>query len=476
MHPFEKMVLKNCRANKLVEPRTRLIAGVSGGPDSMAMLYALAALADLLEITIFVAHANHGLRPAESPAEETFVQAQCKSLALDCLTSELEVRSLAKARGLSLEQAARELRYDFFATAAHSLRAKKIAVAHNADDQAEEVLLRLLRGTGSKGLAGMEMIRDNKIIRPLLNIPRTAIMRYLHDKNIPYMLDSSNTDRRYRRNRVRLDLLPELAAEFNPRIKQTLRQTAEILRAENKVLDKITAQAYRQAVIETCDAGGERAIDIDLPYFTCLDTAIKRRIIEKAILVLNRQPGFKQIEAIMRAVVRAPHIIHLAGGLRACRDEPYLRLFFAGGQTGRRQNIIDMEPVRFDLTISGPGCYTIPEINYHVNMIILAGPLALQELHVLDADYLDYDKLSYPLQLRSRRDGDFFRPLGCSGHKRVGKFLSDLKMPMQKRRLVPVLLSANKIAALPGICIAEEFRLTAGTGRSLKITLRSRYK
>ncbi len=471
MHPFEKKILKNCRNHKLVKSGERVVAGVSGGPDSMAMLYALVALSDLLEISIFVAHANHGLRPLESPLEEKFVREQSDLLGLKYQVSLLRVRNLAEDKGLSLEHAARELRYNFFDEVGHLFQTSKIAVAHNADDQAEEVLLRLLRGTGSKGLAGMEMKRVNKVIRPLLNIYRTDIMQYLQDKNIPYMLDSSNMDQRYRRNQVRLDLLPKLAADFNPNIKQVLCQTASILQDENKFLEKITDQAYGQTVIETCDENGEKLLDVILSYFTELDTAIQRRLLEKAILVLNRKPGFKQIESIMAAVVSAPHVIHLAGGLRVFKDGKFLRLSFPAGQTSNRQNFIETECVRFEILIPKTGIYAIPEINSVIEIEFLTSHLPEEQLKTPDADYLDYDKLSFPLKLRNRQNGDCFIPLGCPGRKSVGKFLSDLKMPMCVRRLTPVLLSDENIVALPGIRINDEFQVTANTGKILKVSM-----
>lgn len=484
MHPFEKKILTNCRANNLVEPTETVVAGVSGGPDSMAMLYALAALVDSLGISICVAHVDHGLRPAESAAEESFVREHAASFGLVYQIRQVQVKDFAKAKGLSLEHAARKLRYNFFDEVMLTCQAQKIAVAHNADDQAEEVLLRLLRGTGSKGLAGMEMIRDNKVIRPLLNIPRTAIMQYLHDKNIPYKLDSSNLDRRYRRNKVRLDLLPQLAADFNPKIKQTLCQTAVILRDENRLLEKITGQAYEQVVayygcrtaIETCDEDEEKQVNVALAGFSKLDDAIKRRVLEKVILALDRKPGFKQIEAIMRAVGSSPHVIHLAGGLRVLKDDKYLCLSFPAGQTSKRQNFIDFTPVIFEHLIPEAGIYAIPEINASIELEILAGPLSQEELSMPGVDYLDQDRLSYPLMLRNRQNGDRFRPLGCSGRKNVGKFLSGLKIPLQKRCLIPVLLSAEDIAALPGIRISDEYKVTAKTGNILRVTMRCQDK
>ncbi len=473
MHPFEKKILKNCYENKLFASGDGVVVGVSGGPDSMAMLYALDALADLLEISIFIGHANHGLRSGESAAEENFVGKQAKKLGLNCQVAPLKVRDLARDAGLSIEHAARKLRYEFFAEVRGLYQAEKIAVAHNADDQAEEVLLRLFRGTGVKGLAGMEMNKDNYLIRPLLNITRAEIMAYIGDKNIPYMVDSSNKDRRFRRNKVRLDLLPRLAIDFNPNIKNILRQTATILQDENRVLEGITDNVYRHVVIEDIDESGEVIIKVVLADFRKLDKAIKRRIFERVILALNRKPGFKQIESLLRAVDSTPHEIHLAGGLRVFKEGDFLCLSFPVAGSGKRQNLIDIAMPEFKIFISKPGRYKIPQINRTIVVEIIDGSKGGLELKDSEADYLDNDKLSYPLEIRNKIAGDSFKPLGCSGHKKVGKILSDLKIPGKTRRMIPVLVSEKHIVALPGIRINHDFRVTASTRKVMKLTMQN---
>lgn len=439
----------------------------------MAMLYALAALAGRLNISLAVAHADHGLRPAEAPREKALVREHAGLLGLEYQSSRLPVSEAARERGLSLEHAARELRYIFFNEVATKYRASKIAVAHNADDQAEEVLLRLIRGTGRNGLSGMAMIRDEKVIRPLLTISKDIILQYLRDKDIPYLIDSSNVDRRYTRNKVRLDLLPRLAAEFNPNIKQTLRRTAAILRDEEELLAQIATEAYWRTVSEENDGAGESRIRIDLSLFDQLPAAIKRRVIEKACWRVGRRPGSRQIEALLKTTAAArPHVVHLAAGLRGWREGEVLWLSFPGGQANLRHDFIDFAPAPFSVLIPGPGSYPVPEINLLIEVESLTSQPSPEEIQRGGADYLDAAGLSFPLQVRNREPGDRFHPLGSRGSKKVGDFMTDLKMPAVRRDQVPVLLSGAKIIALLGVRVAHEFRLTKATRKVIKITLR----
>lgn len=195
MHPFEKEILAVIRQEKLLDGGEIVVVGVSGGPDSMALLHVLAALAPLLRIKVIAAHVNHGLRPDEAETEKVLVEQEARCLSVACESVAVDVPAEARKRKISIEHAARDLRYGFFADVAGKYGADRIAVAHTADDQAEEVLLRLIRGTGRTGLAGMRMIRDKTIIRPLLTIAKDTLLAYLADRKIPFSTDSSNLEK-----------------------------------------------------------------------------------------------------------------------------------------------------------------------------------------------------------------------------------------------------------------------------------------
>ena len=190
MHPLEKEILNRIKKDNLIVPGERVVVGVSAGPDSMALMHVLAGLKSELQADLVVVYVDHGLRPDESPLEKKLVVSQAKSLAINCRTAEVNVRERAQQKKISIEHSARDLRYTIFSQIAHEERASKIAVAHTADDQAEEVVLRLIRGTGRTGLSGMKTIRKGLIVRPFLETSKKSLLSYLSIKNITQIVTS----------------------------------------------------------------------------------------------------------------------------------------------------------------------------------------------------------------------------------------------------------------------------------------------
>lgn len=352
MHPLEKKVRQAVAAGELIGPGTGVLVAVSAGPDSMALLHALAALRGapgLPAFSLAAAYVDHGLRPAETGRELELVAAAARRLAIPWRCGRVAVRELAVERGLSLEHAARELRYRFLAETAAELAATCLAVAHTADDQAEELLLRLIRGTARKGLSGMARWRQlgggqamgaaggARLIRPLLAVSKAEVLAYLADRAIAYAEDSSNRDRRFLRNRVRLELLPQLVERFNPNIRETLCHTARVLADEEELLAEAAAAAYRQVVEEVAQDAGEAAeLVLDLPRFQAQPAALRRRLLEQALLALGLQPAGRQIQQLMHGAARPGTgvIAHLAAGVTVRKDG--LRLRFLRGAPGSR--------------------------------------------------------------------------------------------------------------------------------------------
>ncbi len=464
MHPLEKKVLNNCFAHHLLQPGDSLLIGVSGGPDSMALLYIMAALAPRLGITITAAYANHGLRPAETPAEELLTREQAAKLSVNYRTARLPVRERAAEQKISIEHAARDLRYAFFKEIMTEIKAVRLAVAHHADDQAEEVIIRLLRGSGRQGLAGMRMRRD-EVIRPLLTVARQEIIIYLQDRHIESLADSSNSSRQYLRNRVRLDLIPRLIREFNPALKEVLCRTAAILQAEDELLAEMTVKAWRQ----TIQVEGHRLL-INLEAFAGQPLAIKRRLLEKAFWHLKRRPGQRQIESIIHLTAAHPHIIHLGRGLRAWRENGRLIMACPQGETNSRQNLVDLDGPGFEYTISGPGIYQLPALNCQLVVEVTAPP-SIAALRQEGSCFLDYALINFPLSIRNYRPGDCFSPVNGPGSKKVGDFMTDRKIPRSRRRQIPLVLTNGKVAALLNQVIDKDYRITLGTRKSLKLSL-----
>lgn len=347
MHPLEKEILTVVRTEGLVAAGEAVVAGVSGGPDSMALLHVLAALAPTLGIRIIAVYVNHQLRPAEAEKEGCLVEQQTLSLGASFAACRIDVHGEAAKRKISIEHAARELRYDFFGRVAEKFLAGKIAVAHTADDQAEEVLLRLIRGTGRSGLAGMKMMRDGKIIRPLLTTAKERLLAYLAERHIPFLTDSSNLERQYLRNRVRLDLIPYLRG-FNPNISETLRQTAAVLQDEEKVLAALTDASWEQMAVVLPGNAGNRlpVVSIELAAFLALDRALQRRIAEKVFILLQSAPQFKKIEQILYVAAHGETgaRLHFSRGLRMKKGRQHLVFSYPEGKIASRGDLDEDSP------------------------------------------------------------------------------------------------------------------------------------
>ena len=338
MHYLEKKIARLLARENLIAPDELVVAGVSGGPDSLALLHVLHAVGEKL-LAVYV---DHGLRPGETEYEAQLVRQQAEKLTVPWEIGRVDVTGLAKEKKMSIEQAARELRYDFLQKTAEKFQAGKIAVAHTADDQAEELLLRLIRGTGRSGLAGMKFIRDNYLIRPLLTTCKQTLLDYLADKNIPFAEDSSNRDRRYLRNRVRLDLLPELE-KYNSNIRRTLRRTAMILTDEEDLLTRLTDQAW-QEVAQTAGCGDGIEVCLDIAGLLGLHRALQRRILEMVFVRMTAPASFARIDQLLYLAEfgQGGAMLHFAGGLR-CRKKGGLLLFsYPQGRKPQRGNLLNL--------------------------------------------------------------------------------------------------------------------------------------
>ncbi len=473
MHFFVKKVEETIRCEGLLVAGERCVVAVSGGPDSMALLQVLAQLATALDLSLVVAHVDHGLRPEEAEAEARLVQEAAQALGFACECGRVEVAACAREQGLSREHAARNLRYGFLAEVAARHRATKIAVAHTADDQAEEILLRLIRGTGRAGLTGMARLRDGLVIRPFLEIAKEEILRYLAAENIPYCLDSSNRERIYLRNRIRLDLLPYLQEHFNPNIGNSLRETAAILQGEEELLAGMASQAYAQVVEE--DRGGPAGLTIQLADFSCQPLALRRRILETACWHMDCRPSFRQIAQLLILAETGTEGagLHLARGLRVVKAEGWLSFRYPQGRQAVRGNLsaAGTEEVSFFRALPGPGEYFLEAIGAMVTLRLLDALPEGWEAQASKTLYCDAGKVFFPLVARSFQAGDRFHPLGAPGRKKVGDFFTDQKIPPSQRRRIPLLADQEGIIAILGMRPDQRAGIGPGTRRILSVSL-----
>ena len=270
---LKEEILKTIKDNNLINEGDKIVIGVSGGPDSICLLHLLNNLKDTLKITIYVAHINHSLR--EVADEETkYVQDFCKKIGVECFVKKEDILSLAKQQKKGTEEIGRQVRYNFFDEVLEKTNSNKVATAHNSNDRAETVILNILRGSGISGLKGIEAIRSQKYIRPLINIDRESIEKYCKENNLEPRIDETNKENIYSRNKVRNVIIPYIKKEFNQNIIKTINRLSMVATEENDYLTKITKQEYSN--ISNIEKG---IITLDLKRFNSLELVIKRRLI-----------------------------------------------------------------------------------------------------------------------------------------------------------------------------------------------------
>ena len=266
-------ILKTIKTYNLINKKDKIVIGVSGGPDSICLLHVLNSLKQELEIEICVAHINHMIRKV-ADSETEYVRKFCNDLGIECFIKKVDIIKLAKEEKKGTEETGRKVRYDFFDEVLKKTNSNKIATAHNSNDKAETVILNILRGSGISGLKGIEPIRDNKYIRPLIETDRIEIEKYCRENNLNPKYDESNNENIYNRNKIRNEVIPYIKREFNQNIIKTINRLSNVAAEENEYMQKITKKEYDNISTTKNDI-----IILDLKKFNNLELVIKRRII-----------------------------------------------------------------------------------------------------------------------------------------------------------------------------------------------------
>jgi len=451
---------------RLLRRNDTVIVAVSGGADSLALLHILHDLD--MDLELISAYIDHGLRPGEIEGEKLTVGNCCRALDIRFITRSVKVSDYISREKCSPEEGARILRYNALEKMRLEYNGSAIAVAHTADDQVEEFFLRVIRGSSLKGLSGMRLKRD-LIVRPLLREFKAELIQYLSEKKIPFCNDSSNADRKFLRNRVRLDLLPGLEEEFNPSIKKTVLQNMDILAGDNDFLEESCSAAFKE-YIASDDSAGELIIQADC--ISRCHPAISRRIMEKCFWKMKIKPGYRQIQSLLHFIETAENSreLHLADGVRAVKAGGRIilsRPLKAGQLRGSREELTFRER-----SITEPGRYIIEETGVVLTITITpadrSDPLGKGTL------LLDLDSISFPLLLRPPEKGEQFRPYNAPGKKKISRYLSEKKIDRIRRAGYPVLLSDDEVIALPGLEIAHSVRTTSTTRMIVQIAMETR--
>lgn len=465
---MREKVIRVIKKFNLIEKGDKIVIGVSGGPDSMALLYILNGIKETIGFDIYVAHINHGIRKEEADADEKFVKDISLELCLPFYSTKVNMDEYARENRLTSEEAGRTIRYAFFNKILEDVGGGNIAVAHNKNDQAETLLMRFFRGTGLEGLKGMEYKSAN-IIRPLLDVNREEIEKYCKDNNIAARIDRTNLEPIYGRNRTRLEVIPYIAKNYNKGIIDTLSRTSRLMQMDSEFILNIVEKKYKNIVVDESQNS----------------------------IVLNIDRLKKEHYSIMSRVIRQS-IEKINGSLKGIEEKHINNIIklMEENTTGKSINIINNIVIKTsyeNMIIEKENNYKKFFFEYplhigkavHINELnatIISYTLPISEADIKNTScfikYFDYDKIKYRLCIRNRKDGDRFIPLGMNGSKKLKDFFIDEKIPREERNHIPIIEDNGKIIWVVGYRISEEYKITSNTSKVLVLEykLRDEYK
>ena len=480
---LKNIVEKNIAKYNMFESGDGILVGVSGGADSLSLLHILMVIGRERGWIVAAAHLNHCFRGDEADRDQAHVIQICQEWNIPLLDRKIDVQAIADEKGMSSEEAGREVRYALFDEAMIKFGCNKKAVAQNMDDQAETVLMNLIRGSGTEGLKGMEFVRGN-IYRPLLNIPRAEIEKYCVENSISYVNDSTNFEPIYARNKIRLKLLPYIKKTFNPAITENLFRLSRGASEENDFLEQLGRDIL--AKIRECggnsdsyseldtnsdfEAGNNQEIKIRSNELISLHPAMAKRVLRIAIReVAGDLKGIerKHIDAALKiAGEHTGSACQLPNKIRIKKSYDWLII-----SKERLNDIIDVEK-------NGQKCYHI--LVYGKNILPDGTVVEMEKLELetgkdlkreFMTEYLDFKKLNTQLVARYRMAGDRFTPIGMRGSKKLKDFFIDRKVPKEKRDNFLLICDLNEVVWVTSDVISEKYKLDEDSNEILKIKI-----
>jgi tRNA(Ile)-lysidine synthase len=474
VHSMLEIVSQVLQDECQLEPDRPVVVGVSGGPDSLCTLDVL----DRCGYSVVVAHFNHKLR-LEADAESEVVQRIAEDRKLPFFAGEADVAALAKGRRQSIEEAARDARYRFLFDTAERVTAQAVAAGHSADDQVETLLMHLMRGAGLDGLSSMAFrtlpnawSENIPLVRPLLSVWRTRIMDYCLEQGFQPILDATNLDQTFFRNRIRHELLPNLES-YNPSIREVLWRTAQLLQSDKEFINQAVDSAWDECLV----AEGTAYVVIDPQAASRQPVSVQRHLIRRAIANLRpglRDIGFNAVENVRRYFhyPQPAAEIDLVAGLRLL-SEPG-RIWLAEWEADIPT--CDWPQIgRKEIPFPVPGTIDLPNgwqfTSEKVVLTRVARNQVLENIGPYQA-WIDGRSIQAPLEMRRRREGDRFLPLGMEGHSiKLSDFMINEKLPERARAGWPLVCCGDQIVWVPGYRLAQPFRITETTVEALKLRL-----
>lgn len=456
-------VEQTIRRQSLFLPGDTLVVALSGGADSTALLDLLFQLTGY-KLRLIAAHLNHCLRGVESEADQEFCRGLASRYTIPFEARRIDIESLASEKRLNLEDAGRRARIQFLDEIRVKHGAAAVLLAHHADDQAETVLMRLLRGSGMTGLSGMAYRNGRGYVRPLLDVSRSEIEQYLRERGLEWREDVSNSDTKYLRNRIRHQLLP-LLEEYNPAVRSSLAATAAILGDDEALLGELT----ERAVAESCLMEEGRVI-CSVGQLRILNPALRRRVLRHAFKQLTgtlEGLSLRHIDALCDLIDSDRPNSRLALPQRVAAVRAYDRLSWI--RTG--EGVVRLRPATVretgpELLISEPGNYQLPG----------GGSITVESTAPANfqADsgtaYFDPVRTPFPWLVRTFRPGDRITPFGMKGRKKVKDIFIDRKIPLSERTLIPLLFCGTDLIWIAGVCASELCRIDSPSAATVRVT------
>lgn len=469
---FEDKLAGFIKKSNLFGSADRALLAVSGGADSTALLYALCSLREksIIKTGLFCAHINHLLRGTESDNDEQFAIRQADILKLPITTEKIDVRGFAKRNKLSIETAARQLRIKTLIEIARKNKCSLVATAHQADDNAETVIHNIIRGTGLRGLAGIwpkkEFEKGISFVRPLLCFTRAQITDYLEQRNLKWQTDKTNESLTFRRNYIRHLLLPQLQRNCNGSLVEQLSGLCQSARSLYSSVYSIAEKLLSKAV----DVG-KNSLRIDLKIFSAQHSEVQIELVRRSLSCLGSgQKDLNRLhyEKILRLAGKnvSDKKILLPGGFTVRRE--YDELIFEHPAAAESRKIPDEIS---ELKI--PGTQQLGSL-FIESKFLAASQKTIENIKTNKdnlTEHFDFDKLLAPIRIRRRRAGDKFQPLGMLSQKKIGKFLTDSKVPQNIRKNLLVVTDSEKIIWLWPIRITEPAKITDGTKKILQLKI-----
>jgi tRNA(Ile)-lysidine synthase len=460
MTPFLKIIEHTLK--DLIAVGDKVLVGVSGGADSIALLHVLHRFSDIHNYSLIVAHINHLARGKDSDADARFVESVAEKLKLPFYLKKIDVGIERLKLKTSFQDAARIIRYKFFEETLQSVGGNRIALGHTADDQVETILINIVRGTGLKGLAGIPQVRDC-IIRPFLGFYRKDLEIYLKENDIFFREDSSNSDKKYLRNRIRHELIPNLET-YNPGIKKCLQEMSGIAREEDSLLSQTTRDIFKQKL----GKDNKKNIIWDIEDFKSYPIALRQRLVREI---------FCHITGDMHAIT-AHHVQQIINLFNSPKTGKVLNIprgvtVTCGYESVFFSKITDAicenEPLVTQIAIPGTTEFIEGPI-LRVKTQIIVGKLGLSSLETGRQALFDFEKTGMGIQARFFRAGDRFFPLGMTGSKKLKSFFIDQKVPQSMRSHIPILTNTDDdIIWVYGQRISHPYRVTDKTEKVLFI-------